>query len=68
MYARKRRRVDRLRHQLLPVYAYDPSEELNEVEQELLWKEEDTKIRSIKHASDVNFKDSNMMSVAMVLL
>jgi len=38
------RRIDRLRHQLLPVYTYDPSEELNEVEQELLWKDEDTKV------------------------
>uniref|UniRef100_A0A8C7SXQ3 Uncharacterized protein n=1 Tax=Oncorhynchus mykiss TaxID=8022 RepID=A0A8C7SXQ3_ONCMY len=36
-------RIDRLRHQLLPVYTYDPSEELHEVEQEMLWKEEDTK-------------------------
>ncbi|KAM6976773.1 small integral membrane protein 29 [Aplochiton taeniatus] len=44
MYVRKRRRIDRLRHQLLPVYTYDPSEELNEVEQEMLWKEEDTKV------------------------
>uniref|UniRef100_A0A8B9JU28 Uncharacterized protein n=1 Tax=Astyanax mexicanus TaxID=7994 RepID=A0A8B9JU28_ASTMX len=37
-------RIDRLRHQLLPVYTYDPSEELNEAEQETLWKEEDTKV------------------------
>ncbi|XP_053705636.1 small integral membrane protein 29 isoform X1 [Synchiropus splendidus] len=44
MYLRKRRRVDRLRHQLLPIYTYDPSEELNEVEQELLWGEDDTRI------------------------
>ncbi|KAM9786321.1 small integral membrane protein 29 [Neosynchiropus ocellatus] len=44
MYIRKRRRMDRLRHQLLPIYTYDPSEELNEVEQELLWGEEDTRI------------------------
>ncbi|XP_056279337.1 small integral membrane protein 29 [Pseudoliparis swirei] len=44
MYIRKKRRIDRLRHQLLPVYTYDPSEELNEVEQEMLWKEEDTRI------------------------
>lgn len=44
MYIRKRRRLDRLRHQLLPVYSYDPSEELNEAEQEMLWREEDTKI------------------------
>uniref|UniRef100_A0A3Q4MPX8 Small integral membrane protein 29 n=1 Tax=Neolamprologus brichardi TaxID=32507 RepID=A0A3Q4MPX8_NEOBR len=36
--------VDRLRHQLLPVYTYDPSEEINEAEQEMLWKEEDTRI------------------------
>uniref|UniRef100_A0A1A8FLE2 Small integral membrane protein 29 n=1 Tax=Nothobranchius korthausae TaxID=1143690 RepID=A0A1A8FLE2_9TELE len=44
MYIRKRRRIDRLRHQLLPVYTYDPSEELNEAEQEILWREEDTRI------------------------
>ncbi|XP_076023214.1 small integral membrane protein 29 [Genypterus blacodes] len=44
MYIRKKRRIDRLRHQLLPVYTYDPSEELNEAEQEMLWKEEDTQI------------------------
>lgn len=44
MYVRKKRRLDRLRHQLLPVYSYDPSEEINEAEQEMLWREEDTKI------------------------
>ncbi|XP_035014784.1 small integral membrane protein 29 [Hippoglossus stenolepis] len=44
MYIRKKRRIDRLRHQLLPVYTYDPSEELNEAEQEMLWKEEDTRV------------------------
>lgn len=37
-------RIDRLRHQLLPVYTYDPSEELNEAEQEMLWREEDTRV------------------------
>uniref|UniRef100_A0A672L4E3 Small integral membrane protein 29 n=1 Tax=Sinocyclocheilus grahami TaxID=75366 RepID=A0A672L4E3_SINGR len=37
-------RIDRLRHQLLPVYMYDPTEELNEAEQDILWKEEDTKV------------------------
>ncbi|XP_018616113.1 small integral membrane protein 29 [Scleropages formosus] len=63
MYARKRRRVDRLRHQLLPVYAYDPSEELNEVEQELLWKEEDTKVvqgwaRTYQHRRPLLMKDA----------
>lgn len=36
-------RIDRLRHQLLPVYTYDPTEELNEAEQEL-WKEDDAKV------------------------
>ncbi|XP_007560863.1 PREDICTED: uncharacterized protein C3orf18-like [Poecilia mexicana] len=41
---RRKRRIDRLRHQLLPVYTYDPAEELHEVEQELLWREEDTRI------------------------
>ncbi|KAM9341831.1 small integral membrane protein 29-like [Pholidichthys leucotaenia] len=44
MYIRRRRRTDRLRHQLLPIYSYDPSEEVNEVEQEMFWGEEDTKI------------------------
>ncbi|XP_065138662.1 small integral membrane protein 29 [Paramisgurnus dabryanus] len=44
MYIRRKRRIDRLRHQLLPVYTYDPAEELNEAEQEILWKEEDTKV------------------------
>uniref|UniRef100_A0A674PGS8 Small integral membrane protein 29 n=1 Tax=Takifugu rubripes TaxID=31033 RepID=A0A674PGS8_TAKRU len=45
MYIRKKKRIDRLRHQLLPVYSYDPSEELNEAEQEMLWREEDTRVR-----------------------
>lgn len=40
-------RIDRLRHQLLPVYSYDPAEELNEAEQEMLWREEDTRVRRI---------------------
>ncbi|XP_051947297.1 small integral membrane protein 29-like [Xyrauchen texanus] len=43
-YIRRKQRIDRLRHQLLPVYTYDPTEELNEAEQEILWKEEDTKV------------------------
>ncbi|XP_061909224.1 small integral membrane protein 29 isoform X2 [Entelurus aequoreus] len=43
VYIRKKRRIDRLRHQLLPIYTYDPSEEVNEAEQEMLWKEEDTR-------------------------
>ncbi|KAI4877853.1 hypothetical protein NFI96_026182 [Prochilodus magdalenae] len=44
MYLRRKQRIDRLRHQLLPVYTYDPSEELSEMEQETLWREEDTKV------------------------
>uniref|UniRef100_A0A669BV75 Uncharacterized protein n=1 Tax=Oreochromis niloticus TaxID=8128 RepID=A0A669BV75_ORENI len=43
--------VDRLRHQLLPVYTYDPSEEINEAEQEMLWREEDTRVRHISFYS-----------------
>ncbi|KAM9830457.1 small integral membrane protein 29 isoform 2-T5 [Syngnathus typhle] len=43
LYVRKKRRLDRLRHQLLPIYSYDPSEEVNEAEQEMLWREEDTR-------------------------
>ncbi|XP_008317387.1 uncharacterized protein C3orf18 homolog [Cynoglossus semilaevis] len=64
LYVRRKRRIDRLRHQLLPIYSYDPSEELHEAEQEILWKEEDTRIvqswaRSYQQhrpllASDVN--------------
>ncbi|MCI4387119.1 hypothetical protein PGIGA_G00070520 [Pangasianodon gigas] len=42
MYVKRRQRLDRLRHQLLPVYTYDPTEELNEAEREL-WREDDTK-------------------------
>lgn len=37
-------RIDRLRHQLLPVYTYDPAEELSEAEQDILWKKEDTRV------------------------
>ncbi|XP_005988430.1 small integral membrane protein 29 [Latimeria chalumnae] len=44
LYIRKKQRIDRLRHQLLPVYNYDPSEELNEVEQESLWDRGETKV------------------------
>ncbi|KAJ8395352.1 hypothetical protein AAFF_G00033370 [Aldrovandia affinis] len=40
MYASRKRRIDRLRHQLLPVYAYDPSEEEQETEQEVQWRNE----------------------------
>uniref|UniRef100_A0A3B5BA72 Small integral membrane protein 29 n=1 Tax=Stegastes partitus TaxID=144197 RepID=A0A3B5BA72_9TELE len=64
MYIRRKRRVDRLRHQLLPVYTYDPSEELNEAEQEILWREEDTRIvqgwaRSYQQRRPLLTKDVN---------
>ncbi|KAH0618807.1 hypothetical protein JD844_018289 [Phrynosoma platyrhinos] len=35
---------DRLRHHLLPMYSYDPAEELHEAEQELLVDPDDTKV------------------------
>ncbi|CAB1336441.1 unnamed protein product [Coregonus sp. 'balchen'] len=64
MYVRRKRRIDRLRHQLLPVYTYDPSEELHEVEQEMLWKEEDTKVvkgwaRSYQQQRPLLMKDAH---------
>lgn len=37
-------RVDRLRHHLLPMYSYDPAEELHEAEQELLSDVRDPKV------------------------
>ncbi|XP_053338323.1 small integral membrane protein 29 [Clarias gariepinus] len=42
LYMKRRQRIDRLRHRLLPMYTYDPTEELNEAEQEL-WREDDMK-------------------------
>uniref|UniRef100_A0A9L0SWD1 Small integral membrane protein 29 n=1 Tax=Equus caballus TaxID=9796 RepID=A0A9L0SWD1_HORSE len=44
MYVQKKKRVDRLRHHLLPMYSYDPAEELHEAEQELLSDVGDPKI------------------------
>lgn len=44
MYIQKRKRVDRLRHHLLPMYSYDPAEELHEAEQELLSDVGDPKV------------------------
>ncbi|XP_064162611.1 small integral membrane protein 29-like isoform X1 [Anguilla rostrata] len=34
LYMSKKRRIDRLRHQLVPVYTYDPLEEEEEEEEE----------------------------------
>ncbi|KAG8132151.1 putative Diphosphoinositol polyphosphate phosphohydrolase 1 protein, partial [Naja naja] len=47
MYIQKKRRYDRLRHHLLPMYSYDPAEELHEAEQELLVEPEDNKYYSL---------------------
>ncbi|XP_051009433.1 small integral membrane protein 29 isoform X1 [Acomys russatus] len=44
MYVQKKKRVDRLRHHLLPMYSYDPAEELHEAEQELLCDVRDPKV------------------------
>nr|XP_048307124.1 small integral membrane protein 29 isoform X2 [Myodes glareolus] len=44
MYVQKKKRVDQLRHHLLPMYSYDPAEELHEAEQELLSDVGDPKV------------------------
>eukprot|EP00075_Anas_platyrhynchos_P011404 XP_027300657.1 small integral membrane protein 29-like [Anas platyrhynchos] len=44
MYVQKKRRSERLRHRLLPMYSYDPAEELHEAEQELLVEADDTRV------------------------
>ncbi|XP_043933851.1 uncharacterized protein C3orf18 homolog [Protopterus annectens] len=36
LYIRKRKRLEKLRHQLMPMYNFDPGEEQDELEQELL--------------------------------
>ncbi|OXB68478.1 hypothetical protein ASZ78_000415 [Callipepla squamata] len=41
MYIQKKRRSERLRHRLLPMYSYDPAEELQESEHELLVEAEE---------------------------
>ncbi|XP_035425062.1 small integral membrane protein 29 [Cygnus olor] len=42
--ARPRARAERLRHRLLPMYSYDPAEELHEAEQELLVEADDPRV------------------------
>ncbi|KAM4885398.1 LOW QUALITY PROTEIN: small integral membrane protein 29 [Sylvia borin] len=44
MYVKKKRRSDRLRHRLLPMYSYDPAEEPPESEQELLVEAEEAQV------------------------
>ncbi|XP_036984530.2 uncharacterized protein C3orf18 homolog isoform X2 [Artibeus jamaicensis] len=36
LYIRKKKRLEKLRHQLMPMYNFDPTEEQDELEQELL--------------------------------
>ncbi|XP_028908298.1 uncharacterized protein C3orf18 homolog [Ornithorhynchus anatinus] len=36
LYIRKQKRLEKLRHQLMPMYNFDPTEEQDELEQELL--------------------------------
>ncbi|XP_053544996.1 uncharacterized protein C3orf18 homolog [Bombina bombina] len=36
LYIRKQRRLEKLRHQLMPMYNFDPAEEQEDLEQELL--------------------------------
>ncbi|XP_010894388.1 uncharacterized protein C3orf18 [Esox lucius] len=36
LYIRKRKRLEKLRHQLMPMYSFDPAEEQDDLEQELL--------------------------------
>ncbi|XP_020388681.1 uncharacterized protein C3orf18 [Rhincodon typus] len=42
LYIRKRKRLEKLRHQLMPMYSFDPGEEQDELEQELLDHGRDT--------------------------
>ncbi|KAF6312545.1 hypothetical protein mRhiFer1_001867 [Rhinolophus ferrumequinum] len=36
LYIRKKKRLEKLHHQLMPMYSFDPTEEQDELEQELL--------------------------------
>ncbi|CAB1353399.1 unnamed protein product, partial [Coregonus sp. 'balchen'] len=36
LYIRKRKRLEKLRHQLMPMYNFDPAEEQDDLEQERL--------------------------------
>ncbi|XP_061051381.1 uncharacterized protein C3orf18 homolog isoform X1 [Eubalaena glacialis] len=42
LYIRKKKRLEKLRHQLMPMYNFDPTEEQDELEQELLEHGRDT--------------------------
>ncbi|KAM9524517.1 uncharacterized protein C3orf18 homolog [Salvelinus alpinus] len=48
LYIRKRKRLEKLRHQLMPMYNFDPAEEQDDLEQELL-----------DHNRDSNLTESN---------
>ncbi|XP_007451879.1 PREDICTED: uncharacterized protein C3orf18 homolog isoform X2 [Lipotes vexillifer] len=42
LYIRKKKRLEKLRHQLMPMYNFDPTEEQDELERELLEHGRDT--------------------------
>ncbi|XP_047569517.1 small integral membrane protein 29-like [Lutra lutra] len=44
MYVQKKKRVDQLRHHLLPIYSHDPAEELHKAEKKLLLDAGDPKV------------------------
>lgn len=50
-YIRKKKRLEKLRHQLMPMYNFDPTEEQDELEQELLEHARDA--ASMKAAASV---------------
>ncbi|XP_037385626.1 uncharacterized protein C3orf18 homolog [Talpa occidentalis] len=50
-YIRKKKRLEKLRHQLMPMYNFDPTEEQDELEQELLEHGRDA--ASVKAAASV---------------
>ncbi|XP_069793416.1 uncharacterized protein C3orf18-like [Narcine bancroftii] len=48
LYIRKRKRLEKLRHQLMPMYNFDPGEEQDELEQELLDHGRDATAQSLQ--------------------
>ncbi|XP_048463814.1 small integral membrane protein 29-like isoform X1 [Rhincodon typus] len=47
-YVRKRRRLEKLRNKLVPIYSYDPSEDRNDVEEESLDRSGEVKVQSVQ--------------------
>uniref|UniRef100_A0A8C8RK66 Chromosome 3 open reading frame 18 n=1 Tax=Pelusios castaneus TaxID=367368 RepID=A0A8C8RK66_9SAUR len=57
LYIRKRKRLEKLRHQLMPMYNFDPTEEQDELEQELL-----------EHGRDAASSQAMQSKVGVILL